>query len=378
MTDALPTYEIAVRPRGERACVRVLELRGDQTLHDVHRAILGAFGLDEGRAFTFYLSGELDDPESAYTGSPAGPTTRWPARLDGLDLAVGMPIAYVYDRGTVRHFELEPRAIGAADPRQSYPRLVAAEGALAPEPTWEEMCAPLPTPPESATPPEELCAAFAARFGPWFFGEAPTHDLDADGALALRLVEACPDLDHIARLGMVTDSDPVAWLESVAHALVRDGRFDEAVAIRRGLLAAIGLLVDRVGLARTLAAAGRGREALGVLDEATVSRPLDADLVAVTRSQVLASLGEHAEAERIARALLSRRWLGGTVRQRAVALLEQLLLASGREDEARRLSAAEAQRRRERTEPAAPERQSGPRAARRGRVPRKRRARRRT
>lgn len=45
---------------------RTIELRGDQSLHDMHRAIQEAFDWDDDHLYAFYLSGRNWDKKSLY------------------------------------------------------------------------------------------------------------------------------------------------------------------------------------------------------------------------------------------------------------------------------------------------------------------------
>jgi hypothetical protein len=220
MTGPLSTYRPRVVPWRDSSCVRVIDFRGDQTLWDVHRAIENGFGLDDDHCWAFHLSGDFDDGETEYQGTPDGPRTRWPARLDGLDLAPGMRFGYVYDFGDNLRHDIEVLEVGTGDPDKKYPLVVEQQGKPPRQYHWQDSDGESPRaaadevpPPSEPDVPEDLrqlyrsFAAACERSGD--SGHSP-ETLDADLALARRLLDARPDLRGLRRLDALFDANAEA------------------------------------------------------------------------------------------------------------------------------------------------------------------------
>jgi hypothetical protein len=125
---------------------RVIALRSDQTLVDVHNALQIAFGWDDDHLYSFWLSGKFWDRHgSEYThpwhaaqpnllGSFAvGPVAKSAdTRLSQLKLIKGQRIAYLFDFGDEWRVTLTVRAI-QADDSERYPRLLEARGEAPPQ-----------------------------------------------------------------------------------------------------------------------------------------------------------------------------------------------------------------------------------------------------
>jgi hypothetical protein len=120
---------------------RTIEIRGDQTLNQLHRAIFEAFDRwDDCHLSEFHLGRKprdrhakryvlpfiYDDPEDFDEPPAAGSVTQ--TRLGGLDLKVGSVFWYWYDFGDNWYHEIRVLAIGKAEPKGKYPRAVAVVG----------------------------------------------------------------------------------------------------------------------------------------------------------------------------------------------------------------------------------------------------------
>ncbi len=115
---------------------RRIELRGDQTLHDLHRAIQEAFDWDDDHLYAFFLSGKAWDGDSEYE-SPYGAEGRNAARyhLASLPLRQGQKFLYIFDFGDeLRHqITLEAVTPGGIAANAPYPRIVERHGASVPQ-----------------------------------------------------------------------------------------------------------------------------------------------------------------------------------------------------------------------------------------------------
>lgn len=119
---------------------RRIEIRGAQSLGDLHRALQRAFNWDDDHLYAFFLSGKFWDPRAEYD-DPRGEEGRDASRylLEHLPLKRGQKIAYVFDFGdewrvTLRLEKIVPDGINK---RRKYPRIAEREGRAPPQyPTW--------------------------------------------------------------------------------------------------------------------------------------------------------------------------------------------------------------------------------------------------
>jgi hypothetical protein len=136
------TKEFAKR---NRVVSRTIEIRGDQTLQDLHYAIFDAFGREEQHAYEFQFGGKGPmDPESkTYVlrgvfehptpdGRPlAGCVDR--TTLDSLGLKEGDRIGYEFDFGDDWWHQVNVEGIEQKRPRARYPRITRRVGKTPPQ-----------------------------------------------------------------------------------------------------------------------------------------------------------------------------------------------------------------------------------------------------
>ena len=106
LTEGPVTEEFA---RKNRTICRTIEIRGDQTLEDLHNAIFDAFDREEEHMYEFQIGGEgpmdpdarryvpeamMEDPDGG--GKPAGSVD---AAIGSLGLRKGEPFGYWFDFG---------------------------------------------------------------------------------------------------------------------------------------------------------------------------------------------------------------------------------------------------------------------------------------
>jgi Plasmid pRiA4b ORF-3-like protein len=117
---------------------RVIAVRGDLTLVDLHYALQSAYGWDDDHLYAFWLDGEFWSGEDGnYTrpceSVPADPLGQSAAvRLDELELDRGRHVAYVFDFGDEWRVRLRVREVVADDGHPS-PRLLQSVGAAPPQ-----------------------------------------------------------------------------------------------------------------------------------------------------------------------------------------------------------------------------------------------------
>jgi hypothetical protein len=123
-------YRFQVQLDKVQSVWRRIEMRGDQTLHDLHAAIQEACNWDED-LYAFFLSGKVWDKETSYE-SPYGEAERSAAkyRLEHLPLQPGQQLAYMLGFNDDRAFQITLEAIspGAAQPDVAYPRVTGRHG----------------------------------------------------------------------------------------------------------------------------------------------------------------------------------------------------------------------------------------------------------
>ena len=125
---------------------RTIELRSDQTLNQLHRAIFDAFERwDDCHLSEFHLGPRpgdrhaeryvlpfvFDDPDRFDEPKPAGSMTA--VRLGTLGPKVGRVFWYWYDFGDNWYHEVRVVTVGETAPGLRYPRVVASVGASPPQ-----------------------------------------------------------------------------------------------------------------------------------------------------------------------------------------------------------------------------------------------------
>ena len=127
--------------QANRVVSRMIEIRGDQTLNQLHWTIFKAFDrYDDCHLSEFHFGARphdrhaaryvlpfiYDDPEYFGEPEPAGSTTR--TRLSSLGLDVGSMFWYWYDFGGNWYHEIVVLGISEAEPKVKYPRVVLSVG----------------------------------------------------------------------------------------------------------------------------------------------------------------------------------------------------------------------------------------------------------
>ncbi len=103
---------------------RTIEVRGDQTLEDLHEAILAAFDRTDDQLFTFYLgAGRRRD------GKPLAPA----ATIGSLDLRVGRRLRYHFDLDDDWTHDVKVTAVGEPAAGAQYPKVIRRVGESPPQ-----------------------------------------------------------------------------------------------------------------------------------------------------------------------------------------------------------------------------------------------------
>lgn len=129
------TYVFDAELVGSRGVRRVIAVRHDLTLVDLHYALQSAFGWDDDHLYAFWLDDQFWTAAGAHYTRPCaadGPSRSAAVRIDRLGLAEGRRIAYVFDFGHEWRVRLRVQSVVADDGLPS-PRLLRADGQAPPQ-----------------------------------------------------------------------------------------------------------------------------------------------------------------------------------------------------------------------------------------------------
>ena len=130
---------------------RAIQIRGDQTLEDLHGAIFDAFGREDEHMYEFQIGGKgpMDAKARRYVlpgafenhipghRRPAG-SVSW-TTIDSLGLKVGEAFAYWFDFGDDWWHQINVVTIEDETPRGKYPKLAKRVGKSPPQYIdWDE------------------------------------------------------------------------------------------------------------------------------------------------------------------------------------------------------------------------------------------------
>jgi len=130
--------------RRNRVICRTIEIRGDQTLDDLHDAIFRAFDRWEEHMYEFQFGERPHDPKGKRYGITGGPGGFFGMdregvgdavrkRIGSLGLEPGRVFGYWFDFGDDWWHRIEVVAIGEPEPRTKYPRLTKQKGKSPPQ-----------------------------------------------------------------------------------------------------------------------------------------------------------------------------------------------------------------------------------------------------
>lgn len=129
--------------RKNRTVSRTIQIRGDQTLEQLHECIFAAFDRDDPHMYEFQMGKGPMDPEGpryvmpeAATGGEPGPSVAGlvdATTLDMMGLEVGRQFGYWFDFGDDWHHQLDVLAIEDGPGEGDYPRVVKRVGASPPQ-----------------------------------------------------------------------------------------------------------------------------------------------------------------------------------------------------------------------------------------------------
>jgi hypothetical protein len=118
---------------------RVIEIRGDQTLEQLHEAIFQAYDRWEHHLYEFQFGKRPFDPDGPRYGGPGPQPTKKgdgdarTTRLDDLNLKPGRVFGYWFDFGDDWYHQVQVDRIETAIPTVNYPRLIKRVGKSPPQ-----------------------------------------------------------------------------------------------------------------------------------------------------------------------------------------------------------------------------------------------------
>lgn len=101
---------------------RQIEIKGSQTLHDLHKSILDSFGLDPEHLYAFFMSNKFWDKTTEYAHPAAESRSAAKIKVSDLHLNLRQKFAYIHDFGDENRFEVELTAIHEVEQKIKYPR----------------------------------------------------------------------------------------------------------------------------------------------------------------------------------------------------------------------------------------------------------------
>jgi len=128
-------FKVSLRDRPD--IWRIIEIKENQMLSSLHKAIFKAFDRFEEHQYSFFLSNKPYDMESAYnspgldTGEMGKLATR--IRIDSLALHGGPKFLYLFDYGDEWWHKVELISVTERVTRASYPRVVKKQGKSPPQ-----------------------------------------------------------------------------------------------------------------------------------------------------------------------------------------------------------------------------------------------------
>jgi Plasmid pRiA4b ORF-3-like protein/LexA DNA binding domain len=118
---------------------RVIEIRGDQTLEQLHQAIFHAYDRREQHLYEFQFGKRPFDPKGPNYGLPDPSPTKGrhgdsrTTRLDDLDLKPGRVFGYWFDFGADWYHQVQVERVEQAIPTVTYPRVIKRVGKSPPQ-----------------------------------------------------------------------------------------------------------------------------------------------------------------------------------------------------------------------------------------------------
>ncbi len=134
-THFIHRFKVSLRDRPD--IWRIIDIKGNQMLSSLHKAIFKAFNRFEEHQYSFFLSNKPFDRESEYTSPGIGADGMGKLaariRIDSVELYGGPKFLYLFDYGDEWWHNVELISVTERVTRANYPRVVKKQGKSPPQ-----------------------------------------------------------------------------------------------------------------------------------------------------------------------------------------------------------------------------------------------------
>jgi hypothetical protein len=130
---AVLTYTFKVTYLGKPSVWQLIEIAENQTLDDLHYAILSAVDFDADHLYSFFMSGRAWDETTEYASPYAEGHSTARVEIGDLRLRMRQKFLYLFDYGDEHRFEVQLVGINPEAPKGRYPRIVESHGKAPPQ-----------------------------------------------------------------------------------------------------------------------------------------------------------------------------------------------------------------------------------------------------
>ena len=125
---AVLTYTFKVTYERKPSVWQLIEIAADQTLDDLHYAILGAVNFDSDHLYSFFMSGRAWDDATEYASPFGEGPSAAQVKIGDLSLRMKQRFLYLFDYGDEHRFDVQLVGINAEAPKGRYPKIVEKHG----------------------------------------------------------------------------------------------------------------------------------------------------------------------------------------------------------------------------------------------------------
>ncbi|MBC8449852.1 MAG: SEC-C domain-containing protein [Chloroflexi bacterium] len=127
-SGAVLTYTFKVTYQRKRSVWQLIEIAADQTLDDLHYAILSAVDFDSDHLYSFYMSGRAWDDSTEYASPYADGPSADEVKIGDLSLRMKQKFLYLFDYGDEHRFDVQLVGVNPEAAKGQYPRIVESHG----------------------------------------------------------------------------------------------------------------------------------------------------------------------------------------------------------------------------------------------------------
>ena len=125
---AVLTYTFKVTYQRKPSVWQLIEIAENQTLDNLHYAILSAVNFDSDHLYSFYMSGRAWDETTEYASPYADRPSADQVKIGDLSLRMKQKFLYLFDYGDEHRFDVQLVGINPEAPKGRYPRIVKSHG----------------------------------------------------------------------------------------------------------------------------------------------------------------------------------------------------------------------------------------------------------